>query len=136
VGSICGALLVASTSQMPKKGRAALMIMTLLGLIIMGFSMSTNLWVTAALVFVAGAALIMCFALISSLVQLITPDNIRGRVMSIYNMAFRGGMPMGSLATGSLIPYLTAPVALGLNGAVLVCVGLWFLLGHRKVATL
>ena len=136
IGSICGALLVASTSQLPKKGRAALTIMTLLGLIILGFSFSTNLWMTAALVFVAGAALIMCFALISSLVQLITPDNIRGRVMSIYNMAFRGGMPMGSLATGTLIPYLTAPVALGLNGVLLVGVGLWFLLGHRKVAAL
>ena len=36
----------------------------------------------------------------ASLVQLIVPDHLRGRVMSIYMVAFRGGMPLGSLAGG------------------------------------
>ena len=41
------------------------------------------------------------FAMISSLVQLIAPDEMRGRVMSVYNVAFRGGMPIGSLSRAS-----------------------------------
>jgi predicted MFS family arabinose efflux permease len=136
LGSITGALFVASTAQSKHKGRLALITMTFLGLIIVGFSFSRNIWLTAALVFVAGAALIMVFALITSLVQLITPDDLRGRVMSVYNVAFRGGMPMGSLATGQLIPLFTAPPVLAANGALLAALGLWYLLVHRKVAQL
>ena len=45
-----------------------------------------------------------------SLVQLITTNEMRGRVMSVYNCAFRGGMPMGNLLTGWLVPLFTAPV--------------------------
>jgi len=63
-------------------------------------------------------------------------DQMRGRVMSVYNVAFRGGMPIGSLATGSLVPVFSAPLVLALNGALLTMLGLYFLLVHRKVANL
>ncbi len=135
-GSIAGALAVASTGQMARKGRAALVTLICLGAAIVGFSFSTTLWVTALFVFLSGGLLIMTFALISSLVQLITPDDMRGRVMSVYNVAFRGGMPMGSLATGQLIPLFTAPPVLATNGILLVMVGIWYLFVHRRVASL
>ena len=54
--------------------------------------------------------------MIASLVQLITPNDMRGRVMSVYNVAFRGGMPFGSIFTGWLVPLLTAPTVLTING--------------------
>ena len=54
--------------------------------------------------------------MISSLVQLITPNEMRGRVMSVYNVAFRGGMPFGSITTGWLVPIFTAPTVLSVNG--------------------
>ena len=41
--------------------------------------------------------MVMVFAMLSSLVQLNAPNEMRGRVMSIYMVAFRGGMPLGSL---------------------------------------
>ena len=50
------------------------------------------------------------FATVTSLVQLITTNEMRGRVMSVYNCAFRGGMPMGNLLSGWLVPVFTAPV--------------------------
>lgn len=136
LGSIAGALSVAATSQRPNKGRLALITLIVLGLLIVGFSMSQSLWMTALFVFAAGAALITVFALISSLVQQNTPDELRGRVMSIYNVAFRGGMPMGSLITGKLIPIYTAPFVLAANGILLSIVGVWYLLVQRKVAKL
>jgi len=135
-GSICGALIIAATGQMQHKGRAALISLVALGFLIVGFSLSRTVWLTAVFVFLAGVALMMVFALISSLVQLITPDDLRGRVMSVYNVAFRGGMPMGSLATGQLIPLFTAPPVLATNGVLLAVLGLWYLLVHRRVATL
>jgi hypothetical protein len=56
--------------------------------------------------------------------------------MSVYNVAFRGGMPFGSLTTGALVPHLTAPVVLAVNGVLLSLLGVYFLFVHRKVAAL
>ena len=76
------------------------------------------------------------FTTVTSLVQLITTNGVRGRVMSVYNCAFRGGMPMGNLLSGWLVPLFTAPVVLGTNGLVLILMALYFLLVQRKVAAL
>ena len=76
------------------------------------------------------------FSMISSLVQLITANEMRGRVMSVYNVAFRGGMPLGSLAVGWLVPKFTAPRVLAVNGLLLILVGAYFLLIQRRVARL
>jgi len=56
--------------------------------------------------------------------------------MSVYNVAFRGGMPVGSLLLGYLIPLYSAPVILGASGALLALLGLYFLLVQRRVAQL
>jgi predicted MFS family arabinose efflux permease len=86
--------------------------------------------------FLGSAALMTVFALISSLVQLITSDEMRGRVMSVYNVAFRGGMPFGSLVTGILVKDLAAATVVAINGVLLTCLGLYYLLVHKKVSTL
>jgi predicted MFS family arabinose efflux permease len=74
--------------------------------------------------------------MLSSLVQLIAADNMRGRVMSIYNIAFRGGMPLGSLVAGALIPTFGAPTVVGAHGLILGALTLYLLLVHRKLAAL
>ena len=135
-GSVAGALVVAGIGNTPNKGRKALLFLIVLGVLMAGFALSKWLWISLVLVFLAGASLISVFAMITSLVQLITTDDMRGRVMSVYNVAFRGGMPFGSLTTGALVPHLTAPIVLAVNGMLLSVLGLYFLLVHRKVATL
>jgi predicted MFS family arabinose efflux permease len=52
---------------------------------------------------------------------------MRGRVMSIYMVAFRGGMPLGSLVSGYLATSLGAPIVIGVNGLLLVVVAGYFL---------
>jgi hypothetical protein len=74
--------------------------------------------------------------MITSLVQLVATDEMRGRVMSVFNVAFRGGMPLGNLATGWLVPILTAPMVISLNGVMLTLLGLYFLVVQRRVAAL
>ena len=76
------------------------------------------------------------FATVNSLVQLITTNEMRGRVMSVYNFAFRGGMPMGSLLTGWLVPMFSAPCVLAVNGGLLVLLSLYFFVAQRRVAAL
>jgi len=136
IGSITGALSVAALGNVANKGRIALTMLVALGAGISGFALSTNIPLSCIVLFLSGAVLMCAFAMISSLVQLITTNDMRGRVMSVYNVAFRGGMPFGSLLTGYLVPIWTAPTVLTINGLVLLSVGMYFLLVQRKVAAL
>ncbi len=136
VGSIIGSLTLAWFSNMQHKGRAALTLLICLGASISGFAISKSVWLSCLMLFLSGAALIGVFALVNSLVQLITTNEMRGRVMSVYNVAFRGGMPMGNLMAGRLVELFTAPVVLAVNGVVLMGVALYFLMVHRRIAAL
>jgi predicted MFS family arabinose efflux permease len=136
VGSICGSLAVAGLGNIRNKGRFALSMLICLGLGISGFSFSRFLNLSYVMLLVVGASMMAVFATVTSLVQLITTNEMRGRVMSVYNCAFRGGMPMGNLATGWLVPRFTVPLVLGANGFLLVLLALYFLLVQRRVAAL
>jgi predicted MFS family arabinose efflux permease len=136
VGSICGSLGVAALGNMRHKGRFALSMLIFLGLGISGFSLSRSLSFSYSMLLVVGASMMAVFATVTSLVQLITTNEMRGRVMSVYNCAFRGGMPTGNLISGWLVPAFTAPVVLGVNGSLLVFVALYFFFVQRRVATL
>ena len=72
----------------------------------------------------------------SSLVQLIVPDHLRGRVMSIYMVFFRGGMPVGSLTAGYLASLTSAPRVLAVNGGLVTMVAIFFLVRGRDVRSL
>jgi predicted MFS family arabinose efflux permease len=136
LGSITGALTVAALGNIANKGRVALAMLIALGAGITGFSLSKWVPLSCVLLFFSGAVLMCAFAMISSLVQLITPNDLRGRVMSVYNVAFRGGMPFGSVTTGWLVPIFTAPSVLSVNGLVLLSLGAYFLFVQRRVARL
>jgi predicted MFS family arabinose efflux permease len=136
LGSICGAFTVAWLGKHKHMGLLVLLLLLVLGVMIGGFALSRNFVLSCVLIFLAGALLLAVFTSISSLVQLIAPDNMRGRVISVYNVAFRGGLPVGSLVVGALVKQFTAPVVLTWNGGLLTLLALYFLLVHRKVATL
>jgi MFS family permease len=126
-GSVVGALIVAWLGKFPRMGLTALIVQALYGLLILGFAMSHVLWVSEILLFFTGAALMVVFSTVTSLIQLIAPNEMRGRVMSIYMVAFRGGMPLGSLVSGYLATFIGAPMVIGINGVLLVVVALYFL---------
>ena len=136
VGSICGSLLVASKGNMQSKGRFALAALICLGTGISVFSFSRWLPLSYTMLVLVGASMMGVFATVTSLVQLITTNEMRGRVMSVYNCAFRGGMPMGNLLSGWLVPIFTAPILLVVNGLILILVAFYFLLVQRRVAAL
>ncbi len=136
IGSICGSLMVAGKGNIHNKGRVALFMLICLGIGIAGFSFSRSLSLSYAMLALVGASMMAVFATVNSLVQLITTNEMRGRVMSVYSCAFRGGLPMGNLLSGWLVPVFTAPVVLGVNGLLLILVALYFLLWQRQVAAL
>jgi len=135
-GSIAGSLLVAALGNVRYKGRLALTTVITLGFGIAGLALSHQIVLTCVMLFLSGASMMAVFASVNSLVQLIVSNEMRGRVMSVYNFAFRGGMGVGNLAAGWLVPIFTAPVVLGVNGFVLAALGIYFLLFQRRVAAL
>jgi uncharacterized membrane protein YfcA len=64
------------------------------------------------------------------------PDHLRGRVVSIYMVAFRGGMPLGSLASGYASSLTSAPYVLTINGVLVSMVAVYFLLRSHGVREL
>ena len=136
IGSICGSLLIASLGNFRHKGRIAVLMMICLGCTITAFALSRSLLLSYAVVLLVGFAMMTVFATVTSLVQLITTDDMRGRVMSVYNAAFRGGMPMGNLVSGWLVPPFSAPQVLAVNGLLLVLLASSFVLTRSRVTAL
>ena len=78
----------------------------------------------------------MVFSLTTSLVQLVAPNELRGRVMSIFMVAFRGGIPLGNLIAGFVADRISAPFVLGINGVALTVIACYFLTRSHGVRTL
>jgi predicted MFS family arabinose efflux permease len=135
-GSITGALLVAGSRAKMGQAKRSVSSMLVLGILIAGFGLSRNLTLSTVLVFCAGAALMIVFALNMSLVQVHVSDAMQGRVMSVYNVAFRGGMPLGSVVAGLLIKQTSAPAIMAGNGLLVVALALYFLIVQRKASKL
>ncbi len=132
-GSIVGALIIAWLGKFKRMGLFALVVQAAYGLLIMAFAASRVLWLSDILLFLLGVALMLVFSTVTSLIQLIAPNEMRGRVMSIYMLAFRGGMPLGSLVSGYLATWIGAPMVISINGALLVLVAIYFLLRSHGV---
>ena len=134
-GSIAGALIVAAMERLKGLGHVVLLTLAALGAATAGFALSQWLPLSCVLIFFAGAAIMGSASLMLSLVQLIVSDQMRGRVMSVYNLAFRAGMPLGSLALGKLIPIFGVSWALAGSGGILIGVSLYFLVVMRNSVT-
>jgi predicted MFS family arabinose efflux permease len=135
-GAVTGALFVAWRGRFPHMGRAALLMLLAYALLILLFAITRVLWLNAVILFFAGICMMTVTAMLMSLVQLNVPNAMRGRVMSIYMVAFRGGMPLGSLFGGWIASVASAPAVLVLNGILMSLVAAWFLLksdGVRKL---
>jgi MFS family permease len=135
-GAVAGALVVAWRGRFPHMGRAVLLIQIVFGVLMILFAMTRLFWLNAALLFGAGACMVMVFATLSSLVQLNAPNEMRGRVMSLYMVAFRGGMPLGSLVGGWLANFAGAPTVLTVNGLLLSTVAITLLVRSRTIREL
>jgi MFS family permease len=132
-GAVLGALVVAWLGRFPGMGRVVLVVQITLGLVLAAFASSRVLPLSYALIFLGSIGLMMSFSLLTSLVQLAAPNEMRGRVVSIYMMAFRGGMPIGSLVAGYFANLTSAPATLTATGILLSFVAAAFLVRGKTV---
>jgi MFS family permease len=131
IGAILGAFGVAAFGHVKRKGALAVGMQMFFGALMAGFAVSRTPVVSYVLLGLAGAALMVVFALFMTLVQSNVEDHMRGRVVSVYSLAFRGAMPLGNLVAGALASVFTAPRVLIGNGIVMVLVGAIAMMSRR-----
>ena len=119
IGAIVGALTTARRGHAPGRARLMLLAFAAFGALTVGAALSRWQPVSMVLLVGAGFMLTTAFSTLNSLVQELAPDALRGRVLSIFGVAFRGGGPVGSLVAGFLVRGAGAPVVMAAYAAIL-----------------
>ncbi len=136
VGALAGSLTVASLGHIRRKGRLMMAGSCLFPAALLGFAFSRSFPLSLALLAVVGFGFVLQNTTSNTIVQMLVPDHLRGRVMAVYTLTFFGTMPFGSLLVGSVAQVLgpTAGVAMG-AAATLAC-ALWILLAQPAMLRL
>ncbi|HLF71607.1 MAG TPA: MFS transporter [Dehalococcoidia bacterium] len=115
VGAVLGTLTLASLSNLRNKGLVLFGAIFAMGLTIVAFALSQNFLLSMAILVVAGACQMVYLTMNQTLLQMIVPDHLRGRVMGIY-MLNMGLMPLGALFAGTTASAIGAPTAAAIMG--------------------
>ncbi|HEX7119862.1 MAG TPA: MFS transporter [Longimicrobiales bacterium] len=125
-GALAGALYLASRTTVRGLGRMIGISTTLFGAGLIAFSRSGTPWLSMALLFVTGYGMMVTTASMNTVLQTLVDEDKRGRVMSLYTMAFMGVAPIGALAAGSLASRIGAPATVLLGGLAVILAAFWF----------
>ena len=125
VGALTGAIYLASKRNVLGLGGLIAFAGVLFGAAIITFSVSRNLYLSALIAPLAGFGMLANFASANTLLQTLADDDKRGRVMSLFTVAFLGVAPFGNLLAGFLAEYLGhgiegAARAVGLSGVIVL----------------
>lgn len=99
----------------------------LFGFGLIGLGLSRSFWLSMLMVLAAGAGLMLVMATSNTIIQTLTSEDMRGRVMSYYTMAFVGMAPFGSLLAGTMADRLGVSWAMFISGASILLGAVWFI---------
>jgi MFS family permease len=105
-GALVGAIYLASRRSVVGLGRVIAFAAMIFGLGTLGFALSPWLWLSLPMIAIIGCAMLMNFAGSNTMMQTLTDDDKRGRVMSFFTMAFIGMTPFGTLLAGYMAKWL------------------------------
>jgi MFS family permease len=118
IGGVGAAFYLASRRETLTIGRQIPAALALLGLGLLAFGSSRNMWFSFVIVMCTGFGQMVMIATSNTVIQTIVEEDKRGRVMSFYTMAFMGMAPFGSLLAGASAKLLGAPNAVVVGGAL------------------
>jgi MFS family permease len=125
-GALIAALVLASKKSLKGLGFWVAGASGVFGILLILFSFSSSFWLSAVLLVPIGFSMMLQMSSSNTLIQAMVPDELRGRVMSLYSMMFMGMAPIGALMAGSLANYLGAPWTVALGGAACIVGSLLF----------
>jgi len=126
VGAIGGGIYLSTRQTVLGLGRVIAFAPTLSGIGIIVFALSHVLWLSLLMSLLVGLGSILEIASSNTVIQTIVEDDKRGRVMSLFTMAFLGMVPFGNLIAGSLATKIGAPNTLIIGGGFCIIGSLLF----------
>lgn len=122
-GALAGALIVAAWADVRGRGRMLTIGNIGFPVVLLLFALSRSVWLSLGLLFLIGIGWVMQASLTNTLLQLTTPNQVRGRVMSVYSMMFQGMWRVGGMAMGFVAAVASPPIAVGLGAALALSYG-------------
>lgn len=123
-GSLFAGFLTASTGGIQRKGLAVVVAVVATGLVLAALAAQTALVPSLALIVMLSFCLMTASGIVGAVLQIETPDTMRGRVIGVQQLLIEGGMPIGGLALGSLGTALGIGPAFAVGGALLAAAGI------------
>ena len=133
VGALLGALTLAMRSGVKGLGTWVSVCCAGFGISLMLFSFSTSFWLSVILLLPVGYFIMLQMAASNTLIQVMVPDELRGRMMAVYSMMFMGMAPVGALLGGALSDRLGAPLTVAIGGLASVMGAWWFSVQLPKI---
>ncbi|MFA5531474.1 MAG: MFS transporter [Thiohalomonadaceae bacterium] len=125
-GATCGALYLASRHSVLGLGRLIPLAAATFGASLIGVGLSTSLVLSLGLMVLTGVGFMLHLASSNTLIQTLVRDDMRGRVMALYAVAFTGMSPFGSLLAGAAATRVGAPLTVLMGGALCLLGALLF----------
>ena len=125
LGAVIGSALLVAVGSGRSQGKVLLYSVVAYGTSFAFFGLSPYFPLSLVLIFIAGAADSIWGATRSTILQLNTPDNLRGRVMGVFGLSSRGLSPLGQVETGLVVPLIGARGATSFGGALVLCASLF-----------
>jgi MFS family permease len=126
IGVLVGALLLARRRAVKGLGRWVVTAAGAFGLSLILFALSRRIGLSLALLFVTGLATVLQTAASNTLLQTLSPDDMRGRVMSLFAMMFLGMAPFGAFFAGASAQRIGAPATVIFGGSVCMVAAAYF----------
>jgi len=120
VGAFAGAIYLIGRKSVVGLGKLIAISPAIMGFGLIGFGLSRVLWLSLIMMLFVGFGFILQFAGGNTFLQTIVEDDKRGRVMSLYTMAFFGVTPFGNLVAGGLANYIGAPNTVIIGGIICI----------------
>lgn len=136
VGALAGAFFVASISPSAHRGKYLTIGNIGFPLALLLVAISNSFIITMILLFWVGVSFVLQNALVNTLLQMATPDKIRGRVMSLYTLVIQSTMRLGGMQAGLTADGLGAPVSLGIGALFSLCYGIFIALKYPSIRKL
>jgi MFS family permease len=133
VGALLGALTLAFREGVKGLGRWVAWCCAGFGISLMVFALSHKFWLSVILLLPVGYTMMLQMACSNTLIQVMVPDALRGRVMAVYSMMFMGMAPIGALLGGAIAERLGAPVTVAIGGGASLLGAGWFALQLPKI---